>query len=564
MSQNVVLQSIEKVLRKINTERPPYEILSSNEQLQEWLPDIKELCHRFKLKEMEMVVICMLILDDTDSMRISEDKLFTKLSHQMKMPKHTIRQVIKQLKKNEIIEQRGRMERNSEIQLNEKFEEAVYSGDWKKIEALNPVGLLPFLSHFLKKRGHNAQIMSEFWESMVSHSVDSFDIHFDGNEDLACIKFIRKHFEPNNGPAFQVGLFLTVLANKVFRSRDTHVNRAIMELDMPSFEADEFINRFIKTGDWAPIRMGYFEIAGGGQLDEDIDLTLTPNGIIDLLPELEDSAKEFLSNKPKLNIPLLLPENIKSIELLFDEQMLETLSPLRQALSPEVLPRIKELSKARNVGVCALLYGHPGTGKTEWCYQLAKEYDLPIYEVNVSDIQDKWVGNSEKNARRVFNEYKRICKYYKKDVILLFNEADALFGKRLEAQQSVDQMNNALKNIFLEEMEKMDGILLATTNLSQSLDPAFERRFLFKFKFLKPNNSTQCRLWMKYFDEINEEQANQLSKHFDLSPAQISNVQRRLEIERILYPNIELLATIERLANTEKLEDPNDKKVMGF
>jgi SpoVK/Ycf46/Vps4 family AAA+-type ATPase len=260
----------------------------------------------------------------------------------------------------------------------------------------------------------------------------------------------------------------------------------------------------------------------------------------------------------------LLPENIKSIELLFDEQMLETLSPLRQALSPEVLPRIKELSKARNVGVCALLYGHPGTGKTEWCYQLAKEYDLPIYEVNVSDIQDKWVGNSEKNARRVFNEYKRICKYYKKDVILLFNEADALFGKRLEAQQSVDQMNNALKNIFLEEMEKMDGILLATTNLSQSLDPAFERRFLFKLKFLKPNNSTQCRLWMKYFDEINEEQANQLSKHFDLSPAQISNVQRRLEIERILYPNIELIATIERLANTEKLEDPNDKKVMGF
>jgi hypothetical protein len=69
---------------------------------------------------------------------------------------------------------------------------------------------------------------------------------------------------------------------------------------------------------------------------------------------------------------------------------------------------------------------------------------------------------------------------------------------------------------------------------------------------------------MKYFDEINEEQANQLSKHFDLSPAQISNVQRRLEIERILYPNIELIATIERLANTEKLEDPNDKKVMGF
>ena len=564
MSQNVVLQSIEKVFLKVSVERPPFEILYTNEQLKEWLPDIKELCDRFRLTEMEMVVLCLLIFDDTNSMRISEDKLFTRLSQQLKMPQHTIRQVIKKLKKNEIIEQRGRPDRNSEILLNEKLEEAIYSGDWNKIEALKPIGLLPFLSNCLRRRGQSASFLGEYWDEISTHSIEHLNVAFEHNSNLACVKFIKKYFQTLDRPDGSVNLFLSVLANKVYRSINTNINRVMMENDLPSYEAEVFINRYIKTGDWAPIKLGYFEISGGGQLNEDIDIELTPLGVIELLPELDDDAKEILINKPHLTIPLLNPDRIKHIDLIFDDEMAEALNPLKQALSPKILPQIKELSKSRNVGVCALLYGYPGTGKTEWCYQLAKEFELPVFEVNISDIQDKWVGNSEKNARKVFKDYQRICKHENKDVILLFNEADALFGKRLDAQSSVDQMNNALKNIFLEEMEKMNGILLATTNLSQSLDPAFERRFLFKFKFSKPHPKTQSKLWLNYFNDLTEDQAIQLSKRFDLSPAQISNVQRRLEIERILFPSVELFATIEKLAGTEKLEDSMDKKVMGF
>jgi len=125
-------------------------------------------------------------------------------------------------------------------------------------------------------------------------------------------------------------------------------------------------------------------------------------------------------------------------------------------------------------------------------------------------------------------------------------------------------MNNALKNIFLEEMEKMEGILLATTNLSQSFDPAFERRFLFKFKFSKPSSDTQTQLWMRYFDDLNQDHAASLAKKYNFSPAQISNIQRRMEIERLIYPDFEYSTTLDRIAVTENLEDATDKKVMGF
>lgn len=564
MSQNAVLQSIQNVLKTINTERPTFETLTVNEQLLDWLPSLKELTDQFKLSAMEMVVVCMLILDNRDSMGISESTLFTKLNHQLKMPNYLIRKVIGQLKKVDIIYSKGRHDRNKELQLNEKYEEAVYSGDWNKVQELTPVGLMPFLRNFLNKRSHFDDMMSVYWESRSSGPIEADELFLDKNEHLKCVKFIREHFQSNNGPSFQIQLFLAVLANKVYHSHDTNVNRFCHGLDMPRFQAEEFIQRYIKTGNWEPIKMGLMEISGGEQLEEDIEIELTQEGITQLLPELDEHAIEYISKKSNLNIPLMLPEKIKPIELLFDQQMKQTLNPLKYALSPEVLPKIKQLSKSRSVGVCALLYGYPGTGKTEWCYQLAKEYNLPIFEVNISDIQDKWVGNSEKNARRVFLEYKRVCKYHKKDVILLFNEADALFGKRMDAKSSVDQMNNALKNIFLEEMEKMDGILLATTNLSQSLDPAFERRFLFKFKFSKPTADTQIQLWMRYFEEINLEQAALLAKKFNFSPAQISNIQRRMEIERILYSDFDFMNTLQRIAATENLEDPNDKKVMGF
>ena len=108
-------------------------------------------------------------------------------------------------------------------------------------------------------------------------------------------------------------------------------------------------------------------------------------------------------------------------------------------------------------------------------------------QVNISEIKSMWVGESEKNIKAIFDRYRVVAKQSKRIPILLFNEADAVIGKRKEgAERSVDKMENSIQNIILQEMESLEGIMIATTNLVQNMDSAFERRFLYKVKFEKP------------------------------------------------------------------------------
>lgn len=98
-----------------------------------------------------------------------------------------------------------------------------------------------------------------------------------------------------------------------------------------------------------------------------------------------------------------------------------------------------------------------------------------------------WVGESEKNIKGIFDDYKKEVKQLAKAPILLFNEADAIIGKRqVGAERAVEKMENSIQNIILQEIEQLDGILIATTNLAENMDKAFERRFLYKIQFEKP------------------------------------------------------------------------------
>lgn len=104
--------------------------------------------------------------------------------------------------------------------------------------------------------------------------------------------------------------------------------------------------------------------------------------------------------------------------------------------------------------------------------------------VDVAQIKSCWVGESEKNIRKAFERYRAYVKEAERAPILLFNEADAVLGIRQEgASRAVEKMENSLQNIILQEMEQLDGIMIATTNLTQNLDRAFERRFLYKIEF---------------------------------------------------------------------------------
>ena len=187
-------------------------------------------------------------------------------------------------------------------------------------------------------------------------------------------------------------------------------------------------------------------------------------------------------------------------------------------------------------GFTCLFYGALGTGKTETVLQLAHQSGRDIYQVNVSQIKSSWVGDSEKNIKRIFDTYREIARRSTTTPILLFNEADAIINKRMEgADSAVNKMENTIQNIILQEMETLDGILIATTNLAQNMDRAFERRFLYKIKFEKPTLEARMHIWHEMIPTLSEGDTKTLAEKYDFSGGQIENIARHNTINGILY-----------------------------
>lgn len=186
-------------------------------------------------------------------------------------------------------------------------------------------------------------------------------------------------------------------------------------------------------------------------------------------------------------------------------------------------------------GFSCLFYGAPGTGKTETVYQLARATRRPILQVDADKIKSCWVGESEKNIKAVFERYRNICRNSRNIPILLFNEADAVLGVRMEGvERAVDKMENSIQNIILQEMEKLEGIMIATTNLTANLDKAFERRFLYKIKFTRPDKESRSKIWKSLVPGLKKSDATRLGARFDLSGGQIENIARRHTVNSVL------------------------------
>ncbi len=150
-------------------------------------------------------------------------------------------------------------------------------------------------------------------------------------------------------------------------------------------------------------------------------------------------------------------------------------------------------------------------------------------------IKSCWVGESEKNIKALFDRYRNICKNSKLAPVLLFNEADAVLGVRMEgAARAVDKMENSIQNIILQEMETLEGIMIATTNLTTNLDKAFERRFLYKIRFDKPTLESQAKIWQAMLSSLSEHDAQTLASQFDLSGGEIENIARKHSVNAIL------------------------------
>jgi SpoVK/Ycf46/Vps4 family AAA+-type ATPase len=249
------------------------------------------------------------------------------------------------------------------------------------------------------------------------------------------------------------------------------------------------------------------------------------------------------------DISLLKPVDISDANLFYQEDFMEELVKIEQILSEKNFNRyISRFSKtSRMKGLTFLFYGSPGCGKTEFALQLAKRTQRPILKIQVTDFMSKWVGESEANLKRIFNDYRMLVEQSKIQPILLLNECDQMIGKRVNISDSVDQMSNALQNILLEEMENFSGILIGTTNQTANMDSAFERRWLYKLEFIPPNEKIQVKIWQSFLPRLPENIALELSSRFNLTPGEISNVAKRFEIEQLIVKKSAVLETLLRL-----------------
>ena len=278
-------------------------------------------------------------------------------------------------------------------------------------------------------------------------------------------------------------------------------------------------------------------------------------------------ADFHLRNTEKTVGGLIKPETLTEKELFYTAGNAPQVEELRTFLAPERYTEIRNRMKANGFrsGFACLFYGAPGTGKTETVYQLARQTGRSIMTVDVPDIKSKWVGESEKNIKEVFDRYRQAVESSELAPILLFNEADAIIGIRREgATSAVDKMENSIQNIILQEMETLDGIMIATTNLTQNLDPAFERRFLYKICFEKPDAAVREKIWHTMLPVLSPEQCAALASAYDLSGGQMENVARKYSINTILYgsekPSMDVLHAY---CNAERLDSQTHRRI-GF
>ena len=303
-------------------------------------------------------------------------------------------------------------------------------------------------------------------------------------------------------------------------------------------------------------------------LQYDLISFVTKGNLSNSTVEITQKTKELLLGedailftKSATGTNIIQPEKIIQKELFYNNENEAEIHRLMKALQDEYLNTIQERLNDKGLpkGIAVLLYGAPGTGKTETVYQLAKRTNRKIFHVDISSTKSVWYGESEKIVKRLFIDYKNLCKVCKNEKngkipILLFNEADGVLSKRRESKMgSCDQTDNAIQNIILEEMEKLEGIMIATTNLASNLDAAFERRFLFKIKFENPSVDAKMKIWKSKMEWLSDDAIRTFATDYDFSGGQIDNIVRKVTMDEVITGKRPKVEELIALCKNEKL-----------
>lgn len=309
------------------------------------------------------------------------------------------------------------------------------------------------------------------------------------------------------------------------------------------------------------VQEGWVEIEGGESVEE-IKIQLTEKAF-ELLASCDLMLFDKALHKHK---QIIQPGDIPFRQLIYSEKEETQLDLLKTLLLEENFQNAQKhlTAKALTKGITVLLHGAPGTGKTESVLQMAKATHREIVKVDISESRDMWFGQSEKIIKKVFKDYKSYAKKSNIMPILFFNEADAIIAKRQELSTNTSNTENRIQNILLEEIENFEGILIATTNLVNNMDAAFERRFLFKIEFQKPSTSAKAQIWKSKMPHLSEEDCALLASQFDFSGGQIDNILRKSEINEMLHGSKTTLQQVLEFCEAESLMQHSKTAKVGF
>ena len=518
---------------------------------------IESVAADLELTPVEAVMLCPFISDSESSVSNREMIDYFGCSPITIMRKT---QDLKSLMRRRYIRRRGTFHGNSPAyQMSEKAKKAFCNNE--ALPVVNTVNLSPeeFMKHFtrlLREAGRNSQIDEEelLYETMellkdnsqlnIARTINSLRVY--DYDKLYLLYFCKR---------------LVV---------DHQVSVPLDQLDFLVDDINDEFDLMMNNGRHPFIREGLISISG------------QDNFMARNLFQLTDKARNlFLSEYD-------IPDNIEEVDeddhsnmlsctditpkVMFyckeDQGQIDTLHHL---LEDEQLQAIRERLEKANLrkGFNCLFYGTPGTGKTETALQLARMTGRDIMQVDISSIRDKWYGETEKIVKGIFDSYAQRVKKAKRIPILLINEADAVLSVRTSVggnNPTLEKTENAIQNILLEAMENIDGIMIATTNLTCNLDSAFDRRFLYKVEFHQPSVEAKTHIWQSFIPDLAEADANVLARSYDFSGGQIENIARKVMVDHLLFGDSPDLNHIEELCSKEQIagRNNNHRRPVGF
>jgi AAA+ superfamily predicted ATPase len=314
------------------------------------------------------------------------------------------------------------------------------------------------------------------------------------------------------------------------------------------------------------VRDNLIEIADG-LFDDSKEIKLTQNAIDVFSENNIHDGKKIMTNKPR---ELISYESLKVNPLVHNPAEKQQIQQLESILQEENYNHLISKLQEKNYytcGITVIFSGLAGTSKTMSCLTLAKNTRRDVFFVDISTVRSMWFGQSEKQLKALFQTYRRLVDESERAPIMFIDEADSLISKRVSVERTLDLTSNTLQNILLLEIQNLKGILIAASNLIgiNNVDPAYERRFLFKVKFEKPGYVERKAIWTLNIPQLPNQQIEKLANEFNsFSGAEIENCSKRFILQETLQNKQPTFQELIDMCNQERFQSSEKSGKIGY